>query len=467
MAVVDVKCQNRMAQESRLSVEQLMERENFQPELHALVNCSDYFSCLTKADPLIVNYVVKNFDQILHFVFEQSVRETREVTFALKILAASNPDLKNALIKNTKFVNYIIEYPKTIKIYHPPSVTRYFQYLPAFISDNNSEISHLFLNRDFFESIIQVCDIYEALMFMKSVFNSRGVSIEIFLSQINIASIIATYITDNSTLSMHCIMLFKTLMERYVRQCSTAIIHNNMIPRMIDLSLKENYHHLAEFVSYLYQESYRYPNESTWRTIQFLVDDRIPEICDFIITRTKFEPISKALCEIIIIYLDEQRQFFPKAAIMTEKLTNDVFTHQTNSFLHNIVLRLYEILTIFPAPFTELISRTDICRKIVEYNKKQDKARNTCIWGFLWQASLLIKTPINVTKKDWDAIIARNKAMNTLISMPLPNVVLNRNGRMHNNQFSISSSAQKINIINVFAVLFILIAGVLIYANNK
>lgn len=450
----------------KLSLELLLENEEKWPDLTEVLQCFDFYSCLNKANPNLLAFIVKNFDRILSMVFEEKIKDSKTMTAVVSILCSSNPTVKNVLFKETKFVNYIIEYPKTIKIYHPPSIPQYFHSLPSIISDNSNEISSQFANKDYIESIIQICDLIEAFTFMKNLLNSRSPYVMVFLSQINIAQMLTNIITDNNVLSLHGILLFESIIDRYARQCAAAIVNNNMITRMINLSIQKDANNMANFTNFLYQESYRYPNESIWQTIQFLVDDRIPEICESILSRPRFMPISRSLCEIVLTYLEFQGQFFPKAVHVTEKLINDMFTHPTNSFLHNTSLKFIDFLSNYPVQFTEICSRTELCKKIIEYDRNNQKQANSCVWGVLWQISLLIRNPIGVPKKEWDLVIARNKKMHSVISTPLPKAVMNKYSKVVS-KLGPSSLSPKFSLINIFAVVIGLIAGILVYANNK
>ena len=442
------------------TLEKILTGEEDTPDIFSVVKHRDFFRYLQKGEPCVISYIVNNFDRILEIIFEEQ-HEQRVISPFLQILMCSNQEVKKTIISSTKFVNYILEYPRRIKIYHHSSVYLFFNSLSSFISEN-SELLPFFANRDFFESIIQNCDIKQAHNFMHAVLTSKSKSFTIFFNQIDIPSILARYIIGTGDLNMNVISLFESITDLYSRQCAASIVQNDLVTALIDTSFEKNCHQLMDFLDFLYTKSYQNQKESMWYTILFLVEDRIPEMCDFILKQNIFIPLSRSASNILLTYITERGQTFPKLIHVIEKFAVDFFKFPTNSFLHNTCFYLLSSIAHIPQKLNDVVKQTNLCTSIVNAYKQRETNADACYWGALREITELIKEPIGVPKAEWNNIVQQNAKIEKIIALPA-----RMKRGMKSSQNNSSSKMHKITYTDIFAVIICLLAVVLLYLNSQ
>ena len=403
------------------SLDEILSKEDDLPDLNTIVQHHEFPLYLSKGNKKLIKFIILNFDKILEYIFENKHKDLNELIPYLSILMSRNPDLKNQILTSTKFVNYITEYPRKVRIYHLPSMPIFFDYLQHFIC-NETELLPYFANRDFFESILQVCDFKKAFEFMETMLTSQHKSFRIFFEQIDIATILAENSVGTNFINFSIIELFELISDSFSRQCASAVVQNDLITKLFDTGFNENCYQMIDFIDFLYSKTFLHPKESMWFTIQFIVEDRIPEICDFILNQKNFTILSKSNSNLLLTFVNEKENVFPKLQRVIEKLVNDLFEFPTNSFLHNTVYDFLSTIRVTPSLFNEIVQKTNLCKKIVDLYNKREEGVNACYWGQLREISELITMPFNVSQNEWNFVVQTNSNNEKLISIPAKNM---------------------------------------------
>ena len=450
------------------SLDEILSKQDDLPDLSVVVHHREFSLFLSKGNKKLIKYIILNFDKILEFIFEKTYKDPNEVIPYLAILLTRNSDLKNEILTSTKFVNYITEYPRRVKIYHLPSMPIFFDYLQHFIC-NDTELLPYFANRDFFESILQVCDFKKAYEFMETMLTSKYKSFRIFFEQIDIASILAEHVIGTTFINFSIIELFEIISDSFSRQCASAVVQNDLITKLFDAGFNEVCYQMIDFIDFLYEKSFQHTKESMWNTIQFLVEDRIPEMCDFILNQKGFTIICRSSSSLLLTYISEKETIFPKLQKVIEKLVNEVFEYPTNSFLHNIVFDFLSSLRIIPSIFNEIVTHTDLCKKIVDMYDKREEGIAACYWGQLRQISELITIPHNVSQNQWNNIVQTNSKNEKIISAPVKNMrgIRGPKAKQIAQPEKSSSNILAFSYTNIIAVIVVCLTVVLLYLNRS
>ena len=457
---------------AEVSLDALLLQPAASPDISAIIKHKDFITYLLQGKPLLIQFIIRNFDRILEIIFEEHHKDEREIRPLLLILECKEINVKRALVTSTKFVKYILEYPNRIKVYNPPSAAIYFNSLMLFILDNNGDLLPFFANRDFFEDIIRNCDIQEAFIFMKTALSSRNKSFEIFFSRINIPSILILYCIGNDGVNLNVIKLFESVVDKYPVQCADAVIQSDIINHLINSAFMLNCSQLIDFINFLYSVSYKFKMESQWFNIEFIIDDRIPEICDYLLSTTKFDQMCKASANILLTYLRERHQQFPKIVYVTKKFTEELFNNPTNSFLHNTAYAFISSLKEFPSKFDEVVVSTNLCFKILECYKRRNTDTGSCYWGHLRKISELIDNPVNVNLTEWQNYVVNPNLRKEKIIQTQNRVV--KNGESINSKDIGSIKTKKFHIplphisfMNIVSFLVCFFAIFLFYLNHR
>lgn len=459
-----------MAEET--SLDAILASDELSSDVSNVVRHKNFIQYLMKANPTLLLYISKKFDKICEIIFDERHKDVREIRPYLAILECSVIAVKRTLITSTNYVNYILEYPRKIKVYNPPSVHIYFSSLPYFILDTSNELLPFFASGEFFESIVQNCDIQEAFMFMRSCLSSKAKSFRNFFHQINLPALLIMYVNGNTGMHLNVIKLFEQIVDDYSRQCAIAVTSSNIITHLIESAFLLNCSQLIDFLNFLYTQSYKNKIMPEWFSIEFLVDDRIPEVCDYLMGTTKFDTMCRASANIIITYLQERHQQFPKVIRVTEKFARDIFNNPTNSFLHNTALKFLESLKKFPESFDKVIERSNLCVSIVNAYKKRNTDVTACYWGVLRKISEMIDHPVGVSQTEWNIVVSSNQKIEKIISTPSKAKFITNNGDLYKYRRTPYTRKSILtfrlpNATEIFAVLVIILAYSLYYLNNK
>ncbi|EAY19900.1 hypothetical protein TVAG_130080 [Trichomonas vaginalis G3] len=454
-----------------VSLDAILASEELSADVSNVVMHKSFRQYLMSANPSLMLYITKKFDRICEIIFDERHKDTHEIRPYLAILECSVIAVKRTLITSTKYVNYILEYPRMIKVYKLPSIYIFFNSLPYFILDTSNELLPFFASGEFFESIVQNCDIQEAFTFMKGCLNSKAKSFRNFFHQINLPALLIMYVNGSSGMNLNVIKLFEQIVDDYSRQCAIAVVNSNIISKLIESAFLLNCSQLIDFLNFLYIQSYKNKTIPEWFTIEFLVDDRIPEVCDYLMGTTTFDSMCKASANIIITYLSERHQQFPKVISVTEKFIKDIFKNPTNSFLHNTALKFLESVKRFPDSFTNVIKNTNICQLIVDAYKRRNTDVTCCYWGVLRKISEMINEPIGVSLSEWKSVVDSNKKIEKIISTPSKYKITEKSSDYIRNSAKVQKRS-KFNLrlpnsSEIFAVVVILLAYLLYYINNK
>lgn len=454
---------------SETHLDEILLSKGVSPDISVIYKHNDFPVYLQQGKPVLMQYIVRNFDRILEIIFEEYHRDIREIRPLLSILECKEIYVKRALVTSTKFVNYILEYPNRIKIYNPPSAGIFFNSLSAFILDKNNELLPFFANIDFFRDIVSNCDIQEAYVFMRNCLLSKSASFNIFFAQINIPSILIHFVVGNTGLNLNVIKLFEIAVEKYPVQSANAVVHADVINQIINSAFLLNCSRLIDFLNFLYVMSYKFKMEAQWFNIEFLIDDRIPEVCDYLLSTTNFDSMCRASANILLTYLNERHQQFPKVIYVSQKFANDIFKNPTNSFLHITAYKFLESIKIYPSRFKEVIEATDLCNKIIEAYKKRATDIGCCYWGALRKISELIDEPVNVSVSEWQrTVVNANIKKEKVIATPVrTSSVASTIKQEIKEKKKFRFRIKKPSLTDIASVLVCIFAVLLLYLNNR
>lgn len=358
---------------------------------------------LDNSDERLIKFLINHKDDVIKIYFGQQKAQKDVVSRCGSVIRSFDPIIRKEFLDNQDFLDFLFNYPKTMKTQGQQSIFSFFSILPSLVYDNDA-LRPQFSTLEFFDSLIQNADYSRAFDFVANFLASKSPTIIAYLQTQDMVLVFTKYIIGQEFINIQCQKLVVIAIKNgYMRGTSYALLYENRISYMIDDALKKSRKRAPfQFISSVYQTSYENNTLSSWKEIQNIIESRVDDYCKIIMNDKVFLESSNGIALLLSLIIKCSKKFTSNEYEVLKYLSSMFFVNQTNSFLHTTTLFLYSELAKAGILNRKMVEELSIITKIIETYKIRNKLILASYWGPIRILAHIVDQYVNQkNRSDW------------------------------------------------------------------
>lgn len=367
-----------------------------------------FLSLFISDDKDVQNYIIQHFDQILQLAFRITRGKKASIIASTQIIKNCKYPFLNRLYTETNLINFLTNYPFRCRVFKPASHHLYFLLLHIFIYTQNDSIVPSFATRNYFESLLEISDLYPAYSFIIDAIRDQRYATT--LQNINFSQSVFNFLGVEA-LHDSCMSILTIGMENppFNYQIADVLQKTNALRKMIDICLKDIDPDTIKFIKYTVQAYVKKRSVYRMQRVFSYIQKYQDKFCDTVSGQKFFTRATEDLAIIALTIAEEEHIVSPSFERMLYRLSEDFFVFQNNSILHSLVVNIFKVLSDCGLLTQSVVKASGIGLRIVDayLHKKNDVTIS--YWGHTRELSLIINrfdvTQFGIDRRIWDSAV--------------------------------------------------------------
>ena len=386
--------------------------------------------------PNIIDFVIRNFDDVIAHAFRMHDPYMRTVTIqCTRIMVTDRPNVRRRIWRETKLGEFLLQFVNNLDTASHESIEAYFRLLPALVVDQQETLCPAVDNDQYFITLCKRVDLFPIYHFLYNALTFSPKGILRVLERIKFCAILVENLFQSPVFRLRSQKLVCLALSK---DCAFGIpavfVTGSKLDDLLDLAFHENDVEILTLVSRIEEFLRWHLFSQGWRTVQSKLVARSDDFCDVILRNSGFSKTSESCTRIVCSMILTKRQATPKLLRVVVHLSKLFFELSHNSFLHNCFVNLITLLAKEKCLTPELVREMGICERIVEEYKNRDVIVTNSNWGHMRILSRILDSYAReeVDVGAWQTVVCdENKRREGIISRPYGNSRCDCMGRKH------------------------------------
>lgn len=315
------------------------------PPIALILSNSCFFEFLRSRCEDMMYFLANNFRSIYRLVFCSNKATNGVVRSFLMIFKVISFDEMKSVYEESNFFNFLLEFIENVDDYDIHKQLIYLDVLESMLIDENLEIRDVFKGNDILTKLINEIGKEWFYDFIENFIISYKDKIHLVFNVSHLVEYVCGKIVGNSLTNLNAQRLLRTLINyNFEIEVAENLVKGNVIGELLWYAIKQRDINSFNLIKYLNIISSMKKQNSNLKTIHITILSRKKEFCKTILEHNTYDEVSNTSLNLLNNWILEEKTVDNDIIQVVSKLSKDFFKFPTNSFLHNGLLSLFQLL---------------------------------------------------------------------------------------------------------------------------
>lgn len=369
------------------------------------ITSASFMNLFMSSDSRTLQFVIEHFDQIMQLGFRTVTGKKSLVTPCLQIIKNIKYPFLTDVYQQTNLASFLTNYPIHCRSFSSASHHIYFLLLPNYIYTQTRRLMSPFSTDEFFNSIIQVIDLFPANEFLRQTISTAGARTLSIFDQIDFCPHLTNclFIPELSLPALEILTLGLANGLQY--QVVEALMQGDILDQFINNAINGKMPEYLGFLRSVFQVSQKNPSFFKAKLLSQKITEYKNQFCQKVLRIRYFTRISEAAAYLAIDITENDKVITEPFLEMTRRLVFDFFDFPSHSFLHQTVLQLFRMLLKINHLTPLIINRSGLPLKLLDAYDRREGEIGVSFWAETRELAEIVNmfgaAQFGVSPDDW------------------------------------------------------------------